>query len=463
MEACALAGVDITVATPPGYEPDPDVVGDRRAARRDVRRRSSLTTHDPLLAVAGRRRRLHRRLALDGRRDDERAARADALHPYQVNAAVMAEASPDAVFMHCLPAHRGEEVAADVIDGPHSVVLDQAENRMHTAQALLIALTLRLSSTGADAADRRSTLMLVVIALGGNALLRRGEPLDAAVQRANVEGGRRGDRRDRPRAPRRAHARQRPAGRAARPPERGLHGRRVLPARRPRRRDRGHGRLPPRAGARAAPPPGPPGHAAHPGRRRPRRPRLRRPDEVRRSRLRGTRRRASWRTSAAGRSPRTATSGGGSSPSPEPQRIVEMRHHPAARRPRRHRDLRGRRRHPGRPRRPRRAARRRSRDRQGPLGRAARHAARRRRPAPAHRRRRACTTAGAPRHQRRSARPAPTLRSLDLAGRARWAPRSTRSAGSSRPEARWARSAPSATPPTILDGEAGTIVRHHEG
>jgi ornithine carbamoyltransferase len=74
--------------------------------------------------------------------DDEaqRSSREAAFRSYQVNEAVMAEAASDAVFMHCLPAHRGEEVSAGVIDGRASVVLDEAENRMHTAQALLMAL-----------------------------------------------------------------------------------------------------------------------------------------------------------------------------------------------------------------------------------------------------------------------------------------------------------------------------------
>jgi ornithine carbamoyltransferase len=72
--------------------------------------------------------------------DAEREQRLAELHPYQVHAGVMEVASPDAVFLHCLPAHRGEEVTAEVIDGPQSLVVDPAENRLHTAVAVLVAL-----------------------------------------------------------------------------------------------------------------------------------------------------------------------------------------------------------------------------------------------------------------------------------------------------------------------------------
>ena len=144
----AMAGMHVRVGAPEGYLPDEAVVERARAFGTDV-----LVTSDPVEAAAGADV-LYTDVWLSmGDSDDERAARAEALRPYQVNAAVMAEANPQAVFMHCLPAHRGDEVSADVIDGPHSVVLDEAENRMHTAQALLIALVLRLL-TGADGAEQ---------------------------------------------------------------------------------------------------------------------------------------------------------------------------------------------------------------------------------------------------------------------------------------------------------------------
>jgi ornithine carbamoyltransferase len=73
---------------------------------------------------------------------------AAALRPYQVNAELFGAAAPHALFMHCLPAHRGEEVSADVIDGVHSVVFDQAENRMHAQKALLLALMTDLRGWG---------------------------------------------------------------------------------------------------------------------------------------------------------------------------------------------------------------------------------------------------------------------------------------------------------------------------
>jgi ornithine carbamoyltransferase len=141
MEACALAGVDVLVATPPGYEPNAGVVADAQELAAESGS-TVVVTHDPLTAAAGANA-LYTDVWLSmGDSDDTKAARAVALAPYQINDAVMAQADPSALFLHCLPAHRGEEVTASVIDGPHSVVMDEAENRMHTAQAVLISLLL---------------------------------------------------------------------------------------------------------------------------------------------------------------------------------------------------------------------------------------------------------------------------------------------------------------------------------
>jgi ornithine carbamoyltransferase len=137
-EACALAGVDIAIATPPGYEADREILD---AVEKTAAGHGSVVveTHDPLLAAAGADA-VYTDVWVSMGEDAEREQRLAELHPYQVHAGVMEVASPDAVFLHCLPAHRGEEVTAEVIDGPQSLVVDQAENRLHTAVAVLVAL-----------------------------------------------------------------------------------------------------------------------------------------------------------------------------------------------------------------------------------------------------------------------------------------------------------------------------------
>jgi ornithine carbamoyltransferase len=132
LQAAEIFGFTVHVSTPPGYGVDP-----ARAALRDPAR--CRTFDDPMDACRGAdlvTTDVWTSMGFEAENDTRRAAFAD----WMVDADMMRAASRDALFMHCLPAHRGEEVAADVIDGPQSVVWDEAENRLHAQKALLEVL-----------------------------------------------------------------------------------------------------------------------------------------------------------------------------------------------------------------------------------------------------------------------------------------------------------------------------------
>ncbi len=134
INAAARLGIRLRVGTPAGYEPAPTIV----AAAREAGAAITLTT-DPKEAVAGAQA-IYTDVWTSMGDEAEAAERTRAFEPFRVDASLMALALPEAVFLHCLPAHRGEEVTAEVLDGPQSAVFDQAENRMHTEQALLFTL-----------------------------------------------------------------------------------------------------------------------------------------------------------------------------------------------------------------------------------------------------------------------------------------------------------------------------------
>ena len=157
LEACALAGVNITIASPEGYQLDADVIANAQAIAAGQGSTVSMTT-DPLEAVSGAHAVYTDAWISMGDPEAMWSLQVSALTPYRVTPEMMSHAAPDAIFMHCLPAHRGDEVATEVIDGPQSVVFDQAENRLHTSQALLYALLSGLlhGSEGQAAAEPAS-------------------------------------------------------------------------------------------------------------------------------------------------------------------------------------------------------------------------------------------------------------------------------------------------------------------
>jgi ornithine carbamoyltransferase len=134
----ALLGVRMAIATPPGFAPSEEVLewARQHEASPGIACRA---TDDPAAAAFGADV-VYTDTWVSMGQEAEAAKRRAAFAGYEVNAALMRQASPDAVLMHCLPAHRGEEVAADVIDSPRSVVFHQAENRLHAEKAVLYAL-----------------------------------------------------------------------------------------------------------------------------------------------------------------------------------------------------------------------------------------------------------------------------------------------------------------------------------
>jgi len=138
MFAAAKAGSRMAVATPPGYEPDAEIV---RQAREDGRETGFELTlsHDPGEAVAGADA-VYTDVWASMGQEAEKEARAAVFTPFQVNARLMAAAKAGACFMHCLPAHRGAEVTDEVIDSPASIVFDEAENRLHVQKSIMVLL-----------------------------------------------------------------------------------------------------------------------------------------------------------------------------------------------------------------------------------------------------------------------------------------------------------------------------------
>ncbi len=136
--ACARLGLDFTIASPEGYELPAQALdlGRRLAEETGI---SIRLLRDPREAVRGAHI-IYTDTWTSMGQEAEAEQRRKAFPPYQVNAGLVGEADPSAIVMHCLPAHRGQEITDEVMDGPHSAIFDQAENRLHAQKAILVSL-----------------------------------------------------------------------------------------------------------------------------------------------------------------------------------------------------------------------------------------------------------------------------------------------------------------------------------
>jgi ornithine carbamoyltransferase len=135
IEACVKTGMHVVVACPPGYEPDAGVMAE--AKKEAAGTGSELKVLNDPAKAAKDADIVYTDVWASMGQEKEHAKRIEAFRGFSVDAKLMKNAKPDALVMHCLPAHRGEEIGAEVIDGPQSVVFDQAENRLHTQKAVM--------------------------------------------------------------------------------------------------------------------------------------------------------------------------------------------------------------------------------------------------------------------------------------------------------------------------------------
>lgn len=138
MFACAKVGMNMICASPKGYQPDPEILC---LAQEDAAQTGcSITVEEDLFKAAKGADVLYTDVWTSMGEEAEREVRFKALHNYQINQALLNEARPEAIVLHCLPAHRGEEITEEVLEGPQSVVFDQAENRLHVQKAIMALL-----------------------------------------------------------------------------------------------------------------------------------------------------------------------------------------------------------------------------------------------------------------------------------------------------------------------------------
>jgi ornithine carbamoyltransferase len=136
IEAAGMFGLELALACPEGFAPDPLLVGAARASQAQLGRGSIVLTSDPRAAAVGAHV-LSTDVWASMGQEGEASRRRMAFADFQVNAALIATADPSGIVLHCLPAHRGEEITGDVLDGPRSLAWKQAENRLHIAKAVL--------------------------------------------------------------------------------------------------------------------------------------------------------------------------------------------------------------------------------------------------------------------------------------------------------------------------------------